>query len=59
MTEARFYVVQNGDTLSAIGDRLGIDWRRLSVTPRPEDKRRRSDDLIYPGDLVKLPEGDA
>ena len=47
----RFYVVQRGDTLSAIGARLNIPWRtiaRLNHLPNP--------DLIHPAQLLQLPD---
>ena len=46
----RFYVVQRGDTLSAIGQRLGVAWRELATL-----NRLANPDLIYVGQLVQVP----
>jgi nucleoid-associated protein YgaU len=45
----RFYVVQRGDTLSEIGERMGVPWRFLSRL-----NRLRNPHLIFPGQLVQL-----
>ena len=47
--KVRFYVVQRGDTLSQIGERLGIPWRKLA-----EWNRLRNPDLIFPGQLIRV-----
>ena len=40
------YVVRSGDTLSGIGQRLGIDWRGLT------GYRSGNPNLIYPGEVL-------
>lgn len=40
------YTVQKGDTLSAIGARLGVDWRSIS------GYRSGNPNLIYPGEVL-------
>lgn len=47
--EARFYVVQRGDTLSQIGEKVGIGWRKLVSL-----NRLRNPDVIQPGQLLQL-----
>lgn len=47
----RTYTVKPGDTLSAIGQRYGVDWRKIAKAnkiPNP--------DLIYPGQTFVIPE---
>jgi nucleoid-associated protein YgaU len=46
-----FYVVQRGDTLSQIGERLGMPWRRLAAA----NGLQRNPHLIFPGQLIALP----
>ena len=43
----RAYVVQRGDTLSAIAGRLGVDWRDLAARNRLRDPH-----LIFPGQMI-------
>lgn len=45
----RFYVVQRGDALSEIGERLGISWRWLA-----RFNRLSRPDFILPGQLIQL-----
>jgi len=47
--KVRYYVVQRGDTLSEIGERLGISWRLLALW-----NRLRDPDLIFPGQLIRV-----
>lgn len=43
------YTVRQGDTLSGIGERFGVDWRRLaSINEIPNP------DFIVPGQVIKL-----
>lgn len=51
---ARFYVVQPGDTLHAVGRRLGRPWRSLDAV-NPATGRKRNPHVIFPGDLVMEP----
>ncbi len=44
------YVVQKGDTLSAIGERPRIHWTKLA-----SHNRMRNPNLIFPGDLIFIP----
>ncbi len=47
----RTYTVKSGDTLSAIGQRFGVDWRdiaKVNKIPNP--------DLIYPGQTFVIPD---
>jgi len=46
----RYYVVQRGDTLSAIGKKVKRHWRLLA-----SDNRLQNPHLIYPGQLIKVP----
>ena len=43
------YVVKKGDTLSKIGNRFGVDWRRLASINQIANPNR-----IYPGQEIKL-----
>lgn len=43
------YTVKRGDTLSSIGDRFGVEWRRLASINEIADPNR-----IYPGQRLKL-----
>ena len=43
------YTVKRGDTLSAIGNRFGLDWRRLASINEISNPNR-----IFPGQLIKL-----
>lgn len=43
------YTVKRGDTLSAIGDRFGTDWRRLASINEISNPNR-----IFPGQVIKL-----
>ena len=43
------YTVKRGDTLSAIGNRFGVDWRRLASINEISNPNR-----IFPGQLIKL-----
>ena len=45
----RFYVVQSGDTLSQIGERMGIAWRDIASW-----NRLRNPNLIYVGQMLVL-----
>lgn len=45
----RFYVVQRGDTLTAIGRRLGVSWTWLA-----ELNRIPQWGLIHPGQLIQI-----
>lgn len=47
----RAYIVQRGDTLSQIGERVGIAWRRLAA-----HNRIRNPDIIHVGQFILLPE---
>ncbi|MGP4021067.1 GH25 family lysozyme [Saccharopolyspora sp. 5N708] len=47
---AETYVVQPGDTLSEIGQRLGVDWREIARVNGIADP-----DLIYVGQVLKIP----
>lgn len=42
-------VVEDGDTLSTLAERLGVPWRRLQA------ENNLLTDLIYPGDVLKVP----
>lgn len=43
------YTVKRGDTLSAIGNRFGVDWRRLASINEISNPNR-----IFPGQIIKL-----
>lgn len=43
------YTVKRGDTLSAIGNRFGVDWRRLASINEISNPNR-----IFPGQVIKL-----
>ena len=43
------YTVRQGDTLSAIGSRFGVDWRRLASINEISNP-----DFIVPGQVIKL-----
>jgi len=43
------YTVKRGDTLSAIGERFGIDWRRIASINQIANPNR-----IVPGQLLRL-----
>lgn len=45
----RFYVVQQGDTLSDIGQRLGLSWHWLARL-----NRLRDPNVIRPGQLIQV-----
>ncbi len=45
----RFYVVQPRDTLSQIGERLGIAWRDIA-----RRNRLQNPNLIYVGQMLVL-----
>lgn len=45
------YTVQSGDTLAKIGQKFSIDWKRLA-----EINGIKNPDLIYPGNVLKLPQ---
>lgn len=47
--QRRFYVVQRGDTLSEIGRKLNINWRRLARM-----NGLRNPDLILPGQPIMM-----
>lgn len=47
----RAYIVQRGDTLSQIGERVGIAWRRLQ-----RHNRIINPHVIHPGQFILLPE---
>lgn len=47
--DVRFYVVQSGDTLSQIGERLGIAWRDIARW-----NQLRNPNLIYIGQMLVL-----
>jgi lysozyme len=44
------YVVQPGDTLSEIGERLGVDWRAIAQANGISDPN-----LIYVGQVLRIP----
>ena len=48
--ETKDYVVQKGDTLSAIGGKLGVDWREIAQL-----NKISSPYTIYPGQRLVLP----
>lgn len=52
------YTVRPGDCLSSIAKRFGYSWRYLYDHPdNAEFKKKRPDpNLIYPGDVLKLPD---
>jgi LysM repeat protein len=43
------YTVKRGDTLSGIGNRFGVDWRRLASINEISNPNR-----IFPGQVIKL-----
>lgn len=43
------YTVKRGDTLSAIGERFGVDWRRIASINQIANPNR-----IFPGQVLKL-----
>ena len=47
------YKVKKGDTLSGIGKKYGINWKRIR-----EENGIGKDNLIYPGDKLKIPKYD-
>ena len=47
-TGSHEYIVQSGDTLSAIGKKLGIDWKKLA-----SDNGISDSNLIRPGQKIK------
>lgn len=44
------YTVKPGDTLSSIGARLGVDWRKITGF------RSGNPNLIYPGEVLTIPD---
>lgn len=48
--QAETYVVQPGDTLSGIGQRLGVDWREIARVNNIADPN-----TIYVGQVVRVP----
>ena len=44
------YTVKSGETLSSIGKRLGIDWRKITGF------RSGNPNLIYPGETLTIPD---
>ena len=46
----RTYTVKSGDTLSEIGERFGVSYRKIAKLNNVEDP-----DLIYPGQKFKIP----
>ena len=48
---ARTYVVKSGDTLSGIGAKTGVDWRKITGF------RSGNVNLIFPGEVLTLPGG--
>jgi hypothetical protein len=52
-TAPRTYTVRPGDTLWAIGQRLGVDWRRLYEANR--DTIGPDPDVIRPGQVLVVP----
>ena len=52
------YVVKKGDSLSSIGARYGLKWEDIYYDDANKDFRgiRDNADLIYPGDVVFIPE---
>ena len=54
------YTVQRGDSLSAIAKRHGLgSWKEIYYDPENADfrKRRPNPNLIFPGDVVMIPNG--
>jgi len=49
---ATTYKVQPGDTLSAIGKKYGVDWRKIT------GYRSGNPNLIYPGEVLTIPTGE-
>ena len=48
--EYQTYTVRSGDTLSAIGQAHGVDWRDIAELNNLENP-----DLIFPGQVFKIP----
>lgn len=48
------YTVQSGDTLSAIGQRLGVAWREIFEANRDQ---LSDPDKIQPGQTLRIPRG--
>lgn len=46
---ARTHVVQPGDTLSGIGEKYGVPWKRLALL-----NKLKNPHLIYPGQIILL-----
>ena len=46
----RTYTVKSGDTLSEIGERFGVSYRKIAKLNNVENP-----DLIYPGQKFKIP----
>ena len=44
------YTVKSGDTLSAIGERHGVDWRDIARINNVDNP-----DMIFPGQKLKIP----
>jgi lysozyme len=44
------YVVQPGDTLSGIGEKLGVDWHQIAAANGINDPN-----VIYPGQVLSIP----
>jgi lysozyme len=44
------YVVQPGDTLSGIGQKLGVDWHQIAAANGITDPN-----VIYPGQVLRIP----
>ena len=49
---ATTYTVKPGDTLSKIGKRFGVDWRKIT------GYRSGNPNLIYPGEVLTIPTGE-
>lgn len=55
---SRNYVIQSGDTLSAVADAFGVTLGELlKANPQFTSKHGRDPKLIYPGEKVTIPDG--
>lgn len=48
----RTYTVRTGDTLPGIAEQHGVDWREMARLNKLDNP-----DLIYPGQVFKIPDG--
>jgi len=47
------YTVKSGDSLSKIGVRIGVPWKKIY---EPNNDQISNPNLIYPGQVLKIPE---